>query len=129
MKWFKKPQTKANVPLLASPSDLAFDSEARALNKIRNMCAVVTASAESVSQSKYDDLAKYERQRFESAKRMSLELAKNITDVSYRDNALYHIVDLCIKANDIETARILVRGIQTGTIREELLEEHPVIFY
>ncbi len=60
---------------------------------------------------------------------MSLELAKNITDVWYRDSALYHIVELCITANDIETARILVRGIQTGTIREQLLEEHPVIFY
>jgi len=60
---------------------------------------------------------------------MSLELARKIADVSYRDSALYHIVELCMKASDIETARILVRGIQAGTIREQLLEEHPVIFY
>ena len=45
---------------------------------------------------------------------MSLELAKNITDVSYRDTALEVIVELCMKANDIDTARILVRGIQTA---------------
>jgi hypothetical protein len=129
MKWFRK-QLKA--PLSSAPasaSDLEIDAEAQLLAKIRNMCAVATASAESVAQSSSDDLARSERQRFESARRMSLELAKTITDVSYRDSALYHIVELCTKANDIETARILVRGIRTGTIREQLLEEHPVIFY
>jgi hypothetical protein len=93
------------------------------------MCAVATASAERFAQSSYDDLASGERRRFESAKRMSLELAKDITDVSYRDAALQHVVELCMKANDIETARVLVRGIQTGMIREKLLEEYPVIFY
>jgi hypothetical protein len=93
------------------------------------MCAVVAASAESVVQFTHDDLAKRERQRFESARRMSLELAKNITDVSYRDTALQHIVELCMKANDVDTERILVRDIQTGIIREKLLEEYPVAFY
>ena len=56
-------------------------------------------------------------------------MAKDITDVSYLDHALQCIVELCMKANDIETARILVRGIQTGMIREKLLEEYPVAFY
>src|SRR5450759_2691237 len=101
----------------------------RALTRIINMCEVATASAETVAQSSHDDLEKGERQRFERAKRMSLELAKNIADVSYRDSALHHVVVLCIKANDVETASILVRGIQTGAIREKLLEEHAVIFY
>jgi len=129
MKWFKR-RLKPPLSTVPTPAtDLKIDAEALALTKIRNMCAVATASAESVAQSSHDDLSKSERQRFESAKRMSLELAKNITDVSYRDSALHHIVELCLKANDIETARILVRGIQTGTIREQLLEEHPVIFY
>jgi hypothetical protein len=129
MKWFRKQLKAPASPVPASASDLKIDAEARLLAKIRNMCAVATASAESVAQSSSDDLARSERQRFESARRMSLELAKTITDVSYRDSALYHIVELCTKANDIETARILVRGIRTGTIREQLLEEHPVIFY
>jgi hypothetical protein len=127
MKWFRKPPKAPNSP--ASTSDPKIDVELQALTKIRNMCAVAAASAESVAQSSYDDFAKGEKQRFESAKRMSLELAKDITDVSYRDTALQHIVELCMKANDIETARILVRGIHTGMIREKLLEEYPVVFY
>lgn len=129
MKWFRKQLKAPPRSIPASASDLKIDAEAQLVAKIRNMCAVATGSAESVAQSSYDDFARSERRRFESARRMSLELAKNITDVWYRDSALYHIVELCMKANDIETARILVRGIRTGTIREQLLEEHPVIFY
>lgn len=127
MKWFRKPPKAPNSP--ASTSDPKIDVELQALTKIRNMCAVAMASADSFARSSYDDLAKGERQRFESAKRMSLELARDITDVSYRDAALQHIVELCMKANDIKTAGILVRGIQTRMIRERLLEEYPVIFY
>jgi predicted XRE-type DNA-binding protein len=129
MKWFRKPPKAPNSMAPASTSDPKINVELQALTKTRNMCAVTMASAVSFAQSSYDDLAKGERQRFESAKRMSLELAKDTTDVSYRDAALQHIVELCMKANDIKTARILVRGIQTGMIREKLLEEYPVIFY
>ena len=129
IKWFKKLPKAPHGTVPTCASDPKIDVETQALTKIRNMCAVATASAESVARSSYDDLTKGEKQRFQSAKRMSLELAKDITDVSYRDTALQHIVELCMKANDIETARILVRGIQTGMIREELLEEYPVIFY
>jgi hypothetical protein len=113
----------------ARSSSSSFGDEAQALNKITSMCSVATASAESAALNPHADESKSERQRFESAKRMSLRLAKEITDVSYRDAALEHIVELCMKANDLETARILIGGIQTGMIRERLLEEYPVSFY
>jgi hypothetical protein len=128
MKWFKKLQVSPNE-MPASMVDSKVQIESQMLAKIKNMCAVTSASAESVAQSSYEDLAKGEKQRFESAKRMSLNLAKNITDVSCRDTALRHIFELCMKANDTETARILVRGIQTGSIREKLLEAYPLAFY
>jgi hypothetical protein len=129
MKWFKKPLKEPLGTIAASVSDSTIEVEAQALTKIRNMCRVATPSAEIVAQSLYDDLAKSEKQRFESAKRMSLELARNITDAACRDAALEHIVELCMKANDLETARILVRGIQDGMIRGRLVEEYPVAFY
>lgn len=129
MKWFRKVQQEiSSPPILATRPTVGNDDE-RALTKIMNMCDVVTADAESLSQSKYNGLAKRERQRFESAKRMSLELAKKMTGVLDRDRALSRIVELCIKANDIDTARVLVRGIQTSTVRDRLIEDHPVIFY
>jgi hypothetical protein len=128
MKWFKKFKVSPNN-MPASMAGSKIQVETQMLAKIKNMCAVTTASAKSVAQSSYDDLAKEEKQRFESAKRMSLELAKNITDVSCRDTAFLHIFELCMKANDTETARILVRGIQTGSLREKLLEEYPQAFH
>ena len=127
MKWFKKSSKAGTDTVLSAASKI--DGEAQALSKIINMCSVATASAESAALDAHSDLSKGERQRFESAKRMSLQLAKTITDVSHRDAALEHIVELCMKANDLETAIILIRGIQTGLIRERLLEEYPVAFY
>jgi len=34
-------------------------------------------------------------------------------------------VNLCMKANDLKTARILLRAIQAVTIREDVMNEHP----
>jgi hypothetical protein len=113
----------------ARSSSSKTDAEVQALNKIISMCSVATASAESAALNPHADESKGERQRFESAKRMSLQLAKEITDVSCRDAALEHVVELCMKANDLETARILIGGIQTATIRERLQEEYPTSFY
>ena len=125
MRWFKK---GLGEPDKAIPAvDLKTDLERRALAKIRNICEV--ASAESVAQSPGENPAKRERLRFESARRLSLELAKQIEDVSLRDTALEGIIELCLKAKDLDTPRILVRGIQSPDIRDRLREDHPVIFY
>jgi hypothetical protein len=50
-----------------------------------------------------------------------------ITDDLLRDAAVRQIVDLCVKANDLTRARILFRAIQTTSIREGVLQEHPVL--
>ena len=113
-----------------SPSSPAvIDGERQALNKIINMCSVATASAESAGLNPHADETKAAKLRFESARRMSLQLAQEITDASQRDTALELIVELCMKANDVHTATTLIRGIQTATIRERLLKEYPVEFY
>jgi hypothetical protein len=100
------------------------------LTKIRRLCEVATASAEIVGRRAVDqETMKHEKQRFESAKRLSLELAKCLGDELHRDTALRLIVELCMKANDLAAANILIRGVQTGAIREQLLEEYPIAFY
>ncbi len=60
---------------------------------------------------------------------MSLELAKTISDASYRDAALRHIIELCMTANDLEASKILVQGIQSEPIREELFLAYPTLFH
>src|SRR5258708_4724094 len=110
MKWFRKNQPEKNDEAPAYRPDPGLDAEST-LMKIESMCLVTHDSAEIAGSTAIadDERVKQARQRFESAKRMSLELAKTITDEVYRDTALHSIVDLCMKANDVATARILVR--------------------
>ena len=58
---------------------------------------------------------------------MSLKLAKTISGASYRDTALRHIIEPCTTANDLEASRILVPGIQSDPIREELFLAYPTL--
>lgn len=101
----------------------------RALSKIRSMCAVAMTSAEGVAQPIHADMTRVNRLRFASVKRMSLELAKRISDTSYRDAALEHVIELCRTANDLEASKIPVQGIQSEPIRAELFLAYPNLFH
>jgi hypothetical protein len=56
-----------------------------------------------------------------------MEIALKVKDDLMRDVAVGEIVDLCLKANDLKTARILLRAIQSEAIREDVLNAHPVL--
>ena len=56
-----------------------------------------------------------------------MEIAIKISDDLLRDSVVREIVSLCVKANDLRTAQILVRAIQTVSIREDVLKDHPVL--
>jgi len=90
------------------------------------MCAFASEGVVNAKTSHDDSASRETQQRFESAKRMSLELAKTIADSSCRDSALHCIIGLCMEAKAIESARILVRGIQGSVLPDQLLEEHPI---
>jgi hypothetical protein len=87
------------------------------------MCSVARTSAEGVAPPIHSDVARLNRLRFACAKRMSLELAKTIYDAS----ALRHIIELGMTANDLEASRILMPGIQSEPIREELSLTYPAL--
>jgi hypothetical protein len=107
--------------------DSESGADGQALSKIRSMCTVARTSAEGVAQASHTDQRRIDRLRFGSAKRMSLELAKTISDASHRDAALRHIIELCMTANDLEASRILVQGIHSEPVRQELLLAHPTL--
>jgi hypothetical protein len=111
-----------------SEPDPVVEADELALARIRSMCSVARTSAEGVASAIHTDMTRVNRLRFASAKRMSLELAKTISEASYRDAALRHIIELCMTANDMEASRILVQGIQSEPIREELFLAYPTLF-
>jgi predicted DNA binding protein len=111
-----------------SEPDPVVEADELALAKIGSMCSVAKTSAEAVAQAIHTDMTRVNRLRFTSAKRMSLELARTISEASCRDAALRHIIELCMTANDMETSRILVQGIQSEPIREEIFLAYPALF-
>ena len=70
---------------------------------------------------------KYEADRYERAARTAMEIAIKISDDLLRDSSVRQIVNLCVTANDLRTARILLRAIQAVSIKEEVLNDHPAL--
>jgi hypothetical protein len=101
-----------------------------AAHKIRDICRSAADSAEKVGgvagrpESKN---SKYESERYERAAKTAMEIAIRISDGLMRDSSVRQIVNLCLKANDLKTARILFRAIQSPSVKEELLNEYPVL--
>ena len=85
-----------------------------AAHKIRDICRSAVDSAAKVGglAGRADDKNKYEADRYERAAKVAMEIAIKISDGLLRDSSVRQIVDLCVKANDLRTARILFRAIQ-----------------
>jgi hypothetical protein len=100
-----------------------------AAHKIRDICRSAANSAEKVGSfaGRPDNKNKYEIERYEHAAKAAMEIAIKISDDLLRDSSVRQIVSLCVKANDLKTARILFRAIQAVSIREDVLNDHPIL--
>jgi hypothetical protein len=99
-----------------------------AAQKIRGICRSAADSAEKVagSASRSDNKKTInEVDRYERASRTAMEIAIKMSDDLLRDASVREIVDLCMKADDLRTARILIRAVHAVSIREEVLKDHP----
>ncbi len=101
-----------------------------AAHKIRDICRSAADSAEKVAaftgrpdNKKY----KYESERYERAAKTAMEIAIKISDDLLRDSSVRQIVNLCVTANNLRTARVLFRAIQAVSMREDVLKEHPIL--
>jgi hypothetical protein len=126
MRWFRR----------RSPTEIWDESiegpigDIEAAHKIRDICRSAADSAEKVAgfAGLFDTpKKKYEAERYQRAAKRAMEIAMKIADDLLRDSAVRQIVSLCLKANDLRTARILFRAIQAASIREEVLQEHPTL--
>jgi hypothetical protein len=129
MKWFGKQQPK-EVWEEATSSPLG---DIEAAERIRTICrsaadsaAVVAArggEAGKAAEKKFER----ENERYQRAAKAAMEIAMKVSDELMRDAAVREIVELCLKANDLKTAKILFRAIQSPTIRDPVLREFPVL--
>jgi hypothetical protein len=101
----------------------------QAANRIRAICRSAADSAEKIAGAvnRTDKSHRYEAERYERAARAAMETAMKISDGLLRDSSVRQIVNLCVTANDLKTARILFRAVQALSIREDVLTEHPIL--
>jgi hypothetical protein len=100
-----------------------------AAHRIREICRSAADSAAKIAGAavRSDKEKKSETERYERAARVAMEIALKICDDLLRDSSVRQIVDLCVTANDLKTARILFRAIQAASIREDVLNDHPML--
>ena len=125
MKWFNKSSRKE-----VWDENIQWPiGDIQAAHKIREICRSAADSAEKIGSSadRPDNKSKYETERYERAAKAAMEIAIKITDDLLRDASVRQIVGLCVTANDLRTARILFRAIQAVSIREDVLNDHPVL--
>jgi hypothetical protein len=101
-----------------------------AAHRIREICRSAADSAEKVGGSAglpENSKGNYDAERYQRAARAAMEIAIKISDDLLRDASLRQIVSLCVTANDLKTGQILFRAVQAPSIREDLLNDHPVL--
>jgi hypothetical protein len=104
-----------------------------AAEKIRTICRAAADSAEQVAllsgirTKSQEKTHKLETSRYERAAKTAMEIAMKVSDDLMRDAAVRDIVDLCLRAGDLKTARILFRAIQAPSIRDMVLRDHPAL--
>jgi bacterioferritin (cytochrome b1) len=99
-----------------------------AAHRIREICRSAEDSAAKVNGfGGRPDMHKFETERYERAAKAAMEIAIRIADGLLRDSSVREIVNLCIKADDLKTARILFRAVQAESIRADMLNDHPML--
>ncbi|MBR1266477.1 hypothetical protein JQ629_03045 [Bradyrhizobium sp. AUGA SZCCT0222] len=125
MQWFKKdapaPKEIWDEPIEGPIGDI------QAAHKIREICRSAASSAEKISGAADRSHAKikFEVERYERAAKVAMQIAIKISDGLLRDTAVRHILELCLQANHTTTARTLFRAIQSKSISDDVLKQHP----
>lgn len=123
MRWFKREQRR---DIWDDALDGPF-GDIEAAKRIREICSSAADSAEKVGAAadRTHKKIKPEVQRYERAARAAMQIAMNVSDELLRDAAVRQIVELCVKAGNVTTAKTLFRAIQSKSIRDDVLLQHP----
>jgi hypothetical protein len=130
MRWFGKqpPRDIWDEAVEAPLGDI------EAAERIRNICRSAADSADWVGSfaargdpNKRAVSKKHEAEsaRYQRAAKAAMEIAMKVSDELMRDAAVREIVELCLKARDLKTARILFRAIHAPSIRDDMRREYP----
>jgi hypothetical protein len=123
--WFSRPQPR---DIWDDPVEQPL-GDIEAAQRIRLICRDAAGCAATIGASHgHSSTARQrDRERYERAARVAMEIAMKVSDGLVRDASVREIVGLCMKANNTKTARTLYRAIQAKSIKAEVLKDHPTL--
>ena len=121
MSWLRKDQ-----PPEVWETEVQPEGDIEAAQRIREICVAAEAIVGRMATLR-GRKAEAEGERYQAAIKCALEIAQNMSDDAMRDISVSQLILLCVKANHLKTARVLLRAIRSDKIRGELIAESPVL--
>jgi hypothetical protein len=136
--WFKKREQPApsarriagHGTLEQIERDDAPPGEIEKMVSIQQLCWIAGISAEAIARAKAEgrleeEWAKYDLDRYEQLRAECIELADTITDEFYRAVVINYLVEVCMKAADVDDARALIKHQEIKSFREGIVAKYP----
>jgi len=136
--WFKKrdrpPRIAKRIARHGSLEQIERDDappgEIEKMVEIQQLCWLAGLSAETVARAKAErrleeEWAKYDLDCYKQLRAECIELADTITDEFYRAVVINYLVEVCMKAADIEDAHALVRHQEIKSFRQDIVAQYP----
>jgi hypothetical protein len=104
--------------------------ETEKMAEIQQLCWLAGISAETVARAKAEgrleeEWAKYDLDRYKQLRAECIELADTITDEFYRAVIINYLVEVCMKAADIDDARALFEHQEIRSLQEDIVAKYP----
>jgi hypothetical protein len=97
---------------------------------IQQLCWIAGISAETIARAKaegrlQEEWAQYDLERYRRLRAECIEIADNITDEYYRAIVINYLVEVCMKAADIDDARALSEHQEIRSLQEDIVAKYP----
>jgi hypothetical protein len=134
--WFKKQpvriarRTVRHGSLEQIERDDAPPGETEKIVEIQHLCWLAGVSAETVARAKAEgrleeEWARYDLDRYKQLRAECIEIADKITDEYYRAVVINYLVEVCMKAADIDDARALFEHQEIRSLQEDIVAKYP----
>jgi hypothetical protein len=125
---FIREVTERQQPLLSA--EYGPPGEVETLAHIQNLCWLAGMSAQNIAEDDGNppttgDVPQYEPQRYEKLRLQAVRLVDGLTDNFYRSTAIHFLIDLCMKADDVELAGVWFKQVKVDRIREKIVAAYP----
>jgi hypothetical protein len=133
--WFKQrnqptPTNQGTDHLTQIVRDDAPPAETEKMVSIQQLCWIAGISADTIARAKaegrlQEEWAQYDLEHYRRLRAECIEIADKITDEYYRAVVINYLVEVCMKAADIDDARALFEHQEIRSLQEDIVAKYP----